>query len=314
MSGEINQCNLPYAPLKIVVYDRLEQLEKLITSLLLCPEAKMTDVRIYSDAPANPGHATSVEKVRKYSKSIVGFKSVTLIERETNLGGLENGFLAREDMRKNYPYFIILEDDIEVSSIFLTYMNYMLKKFMQNDRITSISGYNISNFQCAQGSYISKIFNSWGVGVWSHKSLLNDINEISKPHQHMIDQKLKQEIQKTHPKLPNLLKQIDQGKKITDYHATFIMIINDNYQVRPKYSLTRNNGFDGSGERCGVDKRFDTKANEELDLSDFNYEAYEPRLDKLFYTFFHPEKNFLAKTSDFIWWIFLKLKWVLVGK
>ena len=74
------------SPIILFVYNRPEHVQKCITSLLANDLAKESDLYIYSDAPKNEEAQEAVLQVREYIHTIRGFKNITIVERERNLG------------------------------------------------------------------------------------------------------------------------------------------------------------------------------------------------------------------------------------
>lgn len=74
------------APVALFVYDRPFHTRQTVESLLANVEAPETKSYVFSDAPKNPSSRKNVEQVRAYIHKISGFKSVSIIVRESNFG------------------------------------------------------------------------------------------------------------------------------------------------------------------------------------------------------------------------------------
>ena len=77
---------MSYAPVALFVYNRPNHTRQIIEALLSNPEAPETLLHIFSDAAKSTVESNAVKEVRAYIASIKGFKTVTIIERETNFG------------------------------------------------------------------------------------------------------------------------------------------------------------------------------------------------------------------------------------
>ena len=75
-----------YAPIALFVYCRPDHVKRNIEALLRNSEAKETDLFIFSDGPKNEKAKEGVKQTRSYIRTIDGFKSVTICEREINWG------------------------------------------------------------------------------------------------------------------------------------------------------------------------------------------------------------------------------------
>ena len=74
------------APVALFVYNRPGHTRQTVEALLANTVANQTRLHVFSDAPKNEAVSPAVAEVRSYIRSIAGFKSVTIIERETNFG------------------------------------------------------------------------------------------------------------------------------------------------------------------------------------------------------------------------------------
>ena len=75
-----------YAPIALFVYNRAKHTRQTVEALRANAEAEQTVLYVFSDAPRDAAARKAVAEVRTYIRSIAGFKSVTIIERETNFG------------------------------------------------------------------------------------------------------------------------------------------------------------------------------------------------------------------------------------
>ncbi|MDR3057781.1 MAG: glycosyltransferase [Prevotella sp.] len=121
------------APIVLFVYNRpmhtMQTLEALSENLL----ADDSELIIFSDAPKNISVADDVEKVRSYIKTVHGFKSVTIIERDTNWGLAASIIDGVTEIVDRYGKVIVLEDDIVTSPYFLKFMNGALDFYESGD-------------------------------------------------------------------------------------------------------------------------------------------------------------------------------------
>lgn len=133
------------SPIVIFVYNRVNLLRNTINSLLLNPESEFSTLIIFSDGPKPNSTDQDLQKiidVRKYCKSISGFKSVSIIERSENLGLACSIIVGVTDCLKMHDSIIILEDDLLVSKSFLKYMNDGINKFKNSLKVVSVHAFN----------------------------------------------------------------------------------------------------------------------------------------------------------------------------
>ena len=289
-----------HPPVLLLVYDRIDQLRQCINCLLKNKEASCTSLFVYSDAAKTSKDAESVKLVRSYIQKISGFANVELIERKENLGGNENGRLAKRDLAERYSFFIILETDILVGATFLEFMRNGRDDYEKDKKIISITGYNIPNFKKKYKNdsiLMSKLYSAWGTGVWSNKEFFETSDSYEKPFQEMNDLNLQKSIRTHHKYLSEKLKLIDNGEYLYDVLATYLCIKNNYYQLRPVESLVKNIGFDDLGEHCGKDSRFSkqTFSNQSTALS--GRLEYSKENDDQILSFFYPTT---IKTKRFV--------------
>ena len=142
-----------------------------IESLKQCPEAIESDLVIFSDDTPDKYSRNSVDKVREYIKSLVGFKSISIIIREKNFGVDNNIMEGIKYMSEYYDSFIVVEDDLVVSTNFLSFLNACLIKYKNYDQVLTVSAFNCISipYKYIWDSYFAKISNPWGWATWSEK-------------------------------------------------------------------------------------------------------------------------------------------------
>lgn len=174
-----------YAPIALFIYNRPEKTRSVIESLLKNAEAIDSELFIFSDGPKNEKSVEGVKKNREYIHEIkkqegIGFKSVSLVEREKNWG-LANSLIAGiTELTDKYGRVIVVEDDLILSPYFLKFMNDGLEKYKDDDRVSAISAF-LNPIDCkAPNTFFLRYFACWGWSVWKRSwSLLNkDPNDL----------------------------------------------------------------------------------------------------------------------------------------
>jgi len=129
------------APIGISVYTRLEHFKKSICALQKNTLSAQSNLFVYSDAASCEADESLVSAVRVYANEIDGFKSVTVIERSKNFGGVLNAHLAVLQLVKVFREAIFIEDDIVTAPGFISFMNSALSYYRNNTDVISVSGY-----------------------------------------------------------------------------------------------------------------------------------------------------------------------------
>ncbi len=174
------------SPICLFVYKRYDLTVKTVTSLKENLYANESDLFVFSDAPKNDKDKYLVSEVRKYIKSIDGFKSVKIIERENNLGLAESIISGVTEVIDQYGKVIVLEDDLLTSKYFLKYMNEALDKYENENNVISIHGYVYPVKNKLPETFFLKGTDCWGWATWKRawdtfekngKKLLDEIIE-----------------------------------------------------------------------------------------------------------------------------------------
>lgn len=159
------------SPIVIFTYRR-DDVKKVINSLLKNELAKESDLIIYSDGNKNQDDLKDIIKVRKYLHSITGFKSVSILESQTNKGLAKSIISGVTEIINKYEKIIVLEDDLIVSRDFIQFMNDALTYYENNENIWSISGYgpNIPSLKSYDKDlYLGVRSSSWGWASWKDR-------------------------------------------------------------------------------------------------------------------------------------------------
>jgi len=183
------------APVILFVYDRLEETKRTISALKSNYLSKYSHLYVFSDAPKRHASKDKVIKVREYVNNLDGFKSVTVIHRESNYGLAKSVIEGVTSVISNHGKVIVLEDDLITSQNFLTYMNMSLNFYKNSGVVYSISGYTppidgIRDYEF--DSYFSYRSYSWGWATWSDRWSVIDwkIKDFSQFNNNSKSQKL----------------------------------------------------------------------------------------------------------------------------
>lgn len=130
------------APIILFVYNRPLHTQQTIEALQKNNLADQSDLIIYSDASKNDQASSQVQAVRNYIKTVNGFKSVKIIERDKNWGLAANIIDGVSAVVNQYGKIIVMEDDIVTSPAYLSFMNQALDFYQNENKAWHISGWN----------------------------------------------------------------------------------------------------------------------------------------------------------------------------
>ena len=157
-----------YAPIALFVYNRPRHTQQTVEALLANAVAKQTPLYVFSDAPRRDVSCQAVAEVRSYIHSISGFKSVTIVERETNFSLARSIIDGVTRVCEEYGRVIVMEDDLVTSPSFLSYMNDALALYENEDQVMQVSGhiFQVPEFAQREEAFFLPFVTSWGWGTW----------------------------------------------------------------------------------------------------------------------------------------------------
>lgn len=154
------------APIVLFCYSRLIHTQRTVDALLRNDPAKESDLIVFSDAAKNNQKQKDVAEVRRYLDTIRGFKSISIHHRSKNLGLAQSIISGVTELLKIHERLIVLEDDMETSPHFLTYMNEALELFADDERIASIHGYIYPTKLPLPEAFFLRGADCWGWATW----------------------------------------------------------------------------------------------------------------------------------------------------
>ncbi|MDR0972945.1 MAG: glycosyltransferase family 2 protein [Prevotellaceae bacterium] len=248
-----------FAPILLFVYNRPIHTRRLIESLTQNVPAAYSELIIYSEHWRNEKERPQVEAVRNYVRTVTGFASVRIIEREENYGLAKNVIEAVTETLFRYDRVIVLEDDLLLAPHFLQFMNDALEIYQDEPRVGHVHGCFFVDrpVPALSDSFFIKWAGSWGWATWARawKYFVPDANELLRQietngrtyafdfdgayrYTRMLRRQVRGEI----------------NSWAIRWYAT--LFLNDMLALNAGKSLVRNTGFDGSGTHCGDDNLY----------------------------------------------------------
>ena len=155
------------APVVVFAYKRLDHLRRTITSLRANPEALSTDIVFFCDAAKHPEHRAQVEEVRAFIDTVTGFRSITRVYRERNMGLAQSVMDGVSQILDSRGRAIVLEDDLVLSPHFLRFMNEALDRYEADVRVASIHSYVVPSDEPLPETFFLQGADCWGWATWS---------------------------------------------------------------------------------------------------------------------------------------------------
>ena len=238
-------------PITLFVYKRPWHTQQTVEALQRNDLASDSDLIIYADAPKNEEAAQGVREVREYIHTIGGFRTVTIIERNINLGLAQSIISGVTEVLNRFGTIIVLEDDLVTSPYFLRYMNDALELYSDDETVASIHGYLYPIKKTLLEPFFIRGADCWGWGTWQRawahfepdgKKLLEEL------HSRRLTEQF--DFGGTYPYTEMLQDQIQGSNDSWAIRWCASAFINDMLTLYPPASLVRNIGLDDSGTHC----------------------------------------------------------------
>jgi glycosyltransferase involved in cell wall biosynthesis len=252
-----------YAPILVMVYDRLDSLKKCIESLQNCEEAKNSVLYISSDAAYRIQDSEKIQAVRAYIQTVSGFEKVVPIIHQQNKGLNGSYNFAIDLIFKENDTFLFLEDDIIVAPDFLKFVNDGLEFYKNDNKIISISGFSHSVFFEVDESLKSAVYFTnrwcpWGFASWKSKIMEVHALSLESLNEDLKDKKFVKKLDEIGIDLFTAFqrKLYKNEPLVLDYRYVHHMVKNDLYTVTPYSTKAFNIGNDGQGTRTKKNEKF----------------------------------------------------------
>jgi len=235
------------APIALFVYNRPEHARRTVAALKENTLAPESELFVFSDAPKSPAADSAVQAVRKWARGLDGFRSITLVERDTNWGLAKSIISGVTDLCARYGKVIVLEDDLVVSRGFLEYMNRSLENYAESEKVMQVSGYTLAGGQGSKAFFLP-LTTSWGWATWQRA--WRHFDQEAKGYATLEQDPVKRkafDLGGAYPYFEMLAAQL--GGKLDSWAILWWLsvFLRDGLVLYPARSLVQNIGFDGSG-------------------------------------------------------------------
>jgi len=247
------------SPIILFAYNRPWHTRQTVEALLKNRLAEASDLFIFSDAPKDEADKINVDEVKKYLKSIKGFKSLKIIERQRNYGLVKSIITGVTEIINIYGKAIVVEDDLITSPYFLEYMNDALNFYNNNESVISISAYIYPVKARLPETLFLKGADCWGWATWKRGWDLFE-NDGQKLLNEITNKKLGKEFDydNSYPFTEMLKDQI--AGKVDSWAIKWqaSAFVKNKLTLYPGKPLVKNIGFDNSGTHCSDSTKYDT--------------------------------------------------------
>lgn len=154
------------APIALFVYNRIEHLTQTVEALKENILAADSDLYIFSDGAKHVSETEKISHVRSYLERISGFKSVTMMCRDKNMGLARSIIDGVTMLTDRFGKVIVVEDDLVTSRYFLRYLNDALNLYASDSDVISIHGYIYPVKKQLPETFFLRGADCWGWGTW----------------------------------------------------------------------------------------------------------------------------------------------------
>ncbi len=305
---------MSFAPIVMFVYNRADHFNKTYNALSQCPEAKYSELFIFSDGPKNEEVAQRVIEVRESLKKVQTdgfFKSVTVTESPVNKGLAKSVISGVTEIINKYGKVIVVEDDCMPSPHFLKYMNNALDFYCDNKIVGSIAGY-IPQIKFPS-DYKKDVFTAYRSCSWSWATWVDRWENVDWELKNISD----------FYKNPSLIKRLNSNgsdRFIRLYRQTkgngsswsvrfgAHLVKNDWLTVYPRNSYVQNIGCDESGVHSTNDdaEKMYVDLSKAIENPVFEDEKPDKRIQKIMKK--HYSYGFISDMKKLMFTIFIVVK------
>jgi hypothetical protein len=259
-AGHFKKDTMVPAPIALFTYNRPLHTRRTVESLQQNMLAEDSELFVFSDGPRSGADREKVEAVRIYIRNITGFKTVRVIEKETNAGLAQSIVSGVSEVVGKYGRIIVLEDDMLTSPFFLRYMNDALEFYKDEERVISIHGYLYPLRASVPETFFLRGADCWGWATWKRGWNIFE-PDGGKLLQALGAGRLESsfDMDGAYPYTRMLRKQArgTMSSWAIRWHAAAFLA--QKLTLHPGSSLIANIGLDASGAHCSPTNRFDVE-------------------------------------------------------
>jgi hypothetical protein len=283
------------SPILLFTYNRPEHTRLTLEALRKNHLSDRSRLYIFSDGYRDETDREEVMKVRELIRSVEGFASIHIEERTENVGLARNIIEGVTGVVNEHGKVIVLEDDLITSPYFLTFMNDVLERYEQEEKIAHVQGFCFP-LQGLPDAFLIRWTGSWGWATWKRAwDLFNPDGEALLSE--IMKKKLNREFDfnNNYPFTRMLRRQVNGENDSWAIRWNASLFLNNKLSVNAGKSLVQNIGFDGSGRHSGRDVIYTTPLHMSALSSEIPLIEENRAVRKAFEKYYRRTNSLLAK-------------------
>ncbi len=283
------------SPILLFVYNRPEHTRLTLEALKKNHLSDSSSLYIFSDGYRNETDREEVMKVRELIHSVEGFAAIHIEEKSENVGLARNIIEGVTGVVNEHEKVIVLEDDLITSPYFLTFMNNVLDRYEQEEKIAHVQGFCFP-LQGLPDAFLIKWTGSWGWATWKRAwDLFNPDGEALLSE--IMKRKLNREFDfnGNYPFTRMLRRQVNGENDSWAIRWNASLFLKNRLSVNAGKSLVQNIGFDGSGRHSGRDVIYTTPLHMSALSSEIPRIEENKAVRKAFGKYYRRTNSLLAK-------------------
>lgn len=313
------------APIIVFAYNKADHLRKTLTRLGQNELASESVLYVFCDGPKQhlafsgerlteyETYLKKIQDARKVAHELAivpTFKEVHIIERNENYGLGKSIITGVTEIINKHGRAIVLEDDLETSPYFLSYMNQCLEHYDARKSVFSITGLSRPHPErffpkdYPYDVYVSLKHHPWSWATWADR--WNQVDWTAKAYDEVAsNSNMLAAFQRAgEDEWEELTMQVKGGRQIWSARFAFAHFVNHAVSIAPIRTYVRNIGAGTDATNCTTDNlgRWEIAESElnntkELRLLDVLYE--DTRIVNSWYSFFKKGKrSWLGKLKN----------------
>lgn len=302
------------APIIVFAYNRADHLRKTLTWLGQNKLASESVLYVFCDGPKEllayrgerlaeyETYLKKIQDARKVAHELAvepTFKEVHIIERVENYGLGKSIITGVTEIINQYGLVIVMEDDLETSPFFLSYMNQCLEHYNARKSVFSISGLSRPHPERFYPNdypydvYVSLTHHPTGWATWADR--WNQVDWSAQAYMTIMDyQPMIDAYRRVEYGEPEAMEQILKGRNLWSAKFTLAHFVNHAVSICPIVSYINHIGWDAEATNATGSNQWNFERladNANIRFLDVLYE--DSRIINSWYSFSMPQRRSL---------------------